>query len=318
MSVPSSVLEILAQEADRPALAAVSGGRDSVALLHMLVSAGRRDLVVCHLNHGLRGRESGQDAAFVRRLAARYGLACEVEKADIRRWAKASRQTLEEAGRAARMAFFERAAHKHAAACVFLAHHAEDQAETQLANLCRGTGLRGLAGMKISTQMGRLRWVRPLLGMRKTEIDDYVRGHHLAFREDSSNSTPDYTRNRLRNEVIPLLNEVFQRDVPALLLRLGEQARRDDACLARQARDVLASVILDDGQRLNYRPLLCMDAAMRTRVLELWLREICQVSRVDARMVENAQQMMNPAYPARLSLPGKRFLRRKNGQLWVE
>lgn len=318
VSAPCLILPNLAPPADGPALVAVSGGRDSVALLHLLVGTGQRNLVVCHLNHGLRGRESGQDAAFVRRLAARYDLPCVVAKVDIRKLACKKRQTLEEAGRGARMAFFEQTALKYGATCVYLAHHAEDQAETILANLCRGTGLRGLGGMKPRTKMGGLVWLRPLLEMRKAEIEAYVLQEKLPFREDSSNASADYTRNRIRHEVIPLLNHVFQRDVPPLLTRLGKQAGRDAACLDGQSVELLAAGLLDEGKRLKYRALLGVDAALSSRILEHCLREVWQVRRVDLAMVEKAQLMLRPASPAKLSLPETRSLRRKGGWMWVE
>lgn len=318
VSAPSLILPNLAPPANDPTLVAVSGGRDSVALLHLLISAGHRNLVVCHLNHGLRGRESGQDAAFVRRLAARYGLPCVVAKVDIRKLAEEKRQTLEEAGRGARMAFFEQTALQYAASCIYLAHHAEDQAETILANLCRGTGLRGLGGMKPKSLMGGLIWLRPLLEIRKQEIEAYVHHQKLPFREDSSNASSDYTRNRLRHEVIPLLNHVFRRDVPQLLTRLGKQARRDAACLDRQTVELLAAGLVDEGKRLKYRTLLALDLALSSRILEHCLREVWQVRRVDLEMVEKSQTMLLSASPAKMSLPEARLLRRKGGWMWVE
>jgi tRNA(Ile)-lysidine synthase len=153
---------------------AISGGRDSVALLHLLLEAGFTNLILCHLNHGLRGKESDGDAAFVRRLAMKHGLKCEIESEDVAALAEKHRISTETAAREARHAFLLRMAEKHDTWVVFLAHHAEDQAETILANLCRGSGLAGLAGMHAVQRLDSgLHLVRPLLQVRRNEIDAF-------------------------------------------------------------------------------------------------------------------------------------------------
>ncbi len=185
-------------------LIAVSGGRDSVVLLHWLLAQGRSNLVVCHLNHGLRGRDSGLDARFVRHLAQSLGLPCEIAKTDVAALAAENRLSLETAARQARHSFFLQAAAKYHTPHVFLAHHAEDQAETVLANACRGTGLAGLAGMKPLQQLDNgLILHRPLLSWRRAEIDAYIATHRLRFRDDSSNTSPAHRRNRLRHDILP-------------------------------------------------------------------------------------------------------------------
>ena len=127
-------------------LVGVSGGRDSVALLHALVEAGFRRLIVCHLNHGLRGRAAAADARFVATLAARLGLECESEQVDVARLAKKMGQSLETAAREVRYAFFARVARRRRCRSLFLGHHAGDQVETFLFNLFRGSGRGGLGG----------------------------------------------------------------------------------------------------------------------------------------------------------------------------
>ncbi|MEQ1751852.1 MAG: tRNA lysidine(34) synthetase TilS, partial [Prosthecobacter sp.] len=211
-----------------PALLAISGGRDSVALLHWLISAGHKKLILCHLNHGLRGRESGQDAAFVRRLAARHGLKCEIRKVAADSHAHQHQISVETAGRELRHAFLFDMARKHRAKSVFIAHHADDQAETILGNLCRGSALRGAGGMMKITPMKSdgqcLFFLRPLLDWQRADIDAYIQEHRLTFREDSSNLSLEYRRNRLRHEVLPLLNDIFNRDVAPIIARFGQHA----------------------------------------------------------------------------------------------
>ncbi len=314
----SVLAPIVLPDASEPALVAVSGGRDSVALLHMLVGAGHRRLILCHLNHRLRGRESGQDAAFVRRLAKVYGLVCEVEKVDVEALAKAQKVSLELAARTVRYGFLYRMSEKHGAARVYLAHHADDQAETILANLCRGTGIGGLKGMLAETPSQPV-LCRPLLGVRQADIAAYVEKHGLAYREDSSNLSPRHRRNRLRHEVLPLLNQVYERDVAPLIARLGRQAGRDDECLWQQAMSFVEAekVVAEDGSVGLSQNLRALHPAVLTRVLRYWLGEALALPGIDADVIEATLSMLKPGGPAKINLPGSRHLRRKAGRLWV-
>lgn len=300
-------------------LLAISGGMDSVVLLHMLVSAGFRNLVLCHFNHGLRGRESGQDAAFVRRLAGRHGLVCEVEKTDVAAFAKSRRMSLELAARTLRYDFFARMAERHKARDIYLAHHADDQAETILANICRGTGIGGLKGMlEESPNAPVLR--RPLLAVSRRDLAAYAADHRLKWREDASNTSPAHRRNRLRNEVLPLLNKVYDRDVSQLIVRLGKQAGRDDDCLCLMARDFAAAHALRqaDGSLKLVPEMRQMHPALLSRVLHQWLGESMEIAGLDAELVEQVTEMVMAGGPAKINLAQGHHLRRKNRRLWVE
>lgn len=313
------LLPAAAAAAGAPALLAISGGRDSVALLHMLVTAGHRNLILCHLNHGLRGRESGQDSAFIRRLARKYGLPCEIEKADVEALAKKQRMSIETAARQARYAFLQHVAEKHAATRIYLAHHADDQAETILANLCRGTGIGGLKGMLAETAT-QPALCRPLLGTSRAEIEAYVQEHRLPYREDSSNTSPAHRRNRLRHEVLPLLDRVYAREVAPLIVRLGRQAGRDDDCLWQQALAFVKSTaaISPDGALRADRELRALHPAVLSRVMHHWLGNTLGQPGLDAEILDAALAMLHPGGPAKLNLPGSRHLRRKAGRMWVE
>lgn len=304
-----------------PALLGISGGRDSVALLHLLHDTGFTDLVLCHLNHGLRGEESDGDAAFVRRLAKKLGFKCEVETQDVAALAKKSRLSTETAAREARHAFFLRMAEKHDAWVVFLAHHAEDQAETILGNLCRGSGLAGVAGMRPVQRLDNgLHLVRPLLPLRRAEIDAFLKSRRLKFREDSSNQSAAHRRNRLRHEALPLLNDICGRDVSPLITRFGIQADRDDDCLQEQA---LAFLGMDDqlqaDRSLSITPeLLALHPAVLSRVMAVWLREVLELPGIENDVIESAMDMLAPKGPAKINLPQDRHLRRRSRRLWVE
>lgn len=304
------------------ALIAVSGGRDSVALLHMLVSrGGGHRYILCHLNHGLRGRESGQDAAFVRRLGVKYGLTTEIEKRDVAAESSRRRISLETAAREVRYEFLLRCAARHGTDRVYLAHHADDQAETILGNLCRGTGIRGLAGMKReSRSQNGLLLLRPLLSMRRAEIDAYIAAHSLPFREDSSNTSLKHRRNRLRHQVLPLLKEVFARDVSPLIARLGAQAERDEECLRRQAAGFLSQpgIVHHDLSLTINAELKSLHPAILSRVLSLWLTEKLHLPRIETEDLEAALSMLRPGGPAKINLHAGKHLRRRAGKWFVE
>lgn len=305
-----------------PAILAISGGRDSVALLHWLVSAGCRKLILCHLNHGLRGRASGQDAAFVRRLAARLGLKCEITKADAAAHAREHQMSVETAGRELRHAFLFDMARKHHAKVIFMAHHADDQAETILANLCRGASLRGVGGMMKLTPMKRgdqrLLIQRPLLDWQRADIDAYIREHRLTFREDSSNLSPEHRRNRLRHEVLPLLNDIFSRDVAPIIARFGRHAQLDDLALWQIAMEKSATMIGPDNRLIITPGLHLEHPAILSRVLHGWLTFTLKLKAIESDDVENTISMLRPGGPAKINLPGGLHLRRKAGRLWLE
>ncbi|WP_395741338.1 tRNA lysidine(34) synthetase TilS [Prosthecobacter sp.] len=304
-----------------PVMLAISGGRDSVALLHLLLDAGFKQLILCHLNHGLRGDESIGDAAFVRRLAKKHGLKCEIEAEDVAAVAEKKRLSTETAAREARHAFLLRMAEKYDVWVVLLAHHAEDQAETILANLCRGSGLAGLAGMHAVQRMDTgLHLVRPMLHARRSEIDAYLKSKRCKYREDSSNTSPKHRRNRVRHEALPLLNDIFSRDVVPQILRLGSLAEQDDDALQRQAMAFLTTEgrVLEDRSLVISPELLALHPAVSSRVIGTWLREAWELPGIDYEIIDAALGMLAPDGAAKINLPGDKHLRRKAKKLWVE
>ncbi len=304
-----------------PVLIGVSGGRDSVALLHGLVEAGWQHLVVCHLNHQLRDREADEDARFVRQLARQLKVKCVVRSKDVRERAKERGESLEAAGREERLAFFAETARRLKAAGVFTAHHADDQAETLLAAMLRGAGLNGMSGMKgVTTLANGVTLLRPLLNVRREEIEAYITARELSFREDASNASSEFQRNRIRHELLPLMREISGRDVVPPLQRLAAQALRDEQCLSEQVGEWMSrhTPIQADGSLKISVEMKALSSALLSRVLRHWLREYLQLRGIDAREVELAMQMLLPGGPAKINLPGGHHLRRKSGRLWVE
>jgi tRNA(Ile)-lysidine synthase len=207
-------------------LVAVSGGADSMVLLHLLHSLARENrwnLELAHFNHQLRGRASDADEQLVRRTAKKMRHPIYVGRADVKSAAARSKVSVEMAARQLRHAFFARVAHRRRIKTVALAHHADDQVEQFFLRLLRGTGGTGLAGMTLtapSAADSNLILVRPLLGFSKTDLLEYARTVGISFREDASNQSNDHLRNRIRNELLPLLKEKYQPGLHATVLRL--------------------------------------------------------------------------------------------------
>src|ERR1700704_2248412 len=172
-------------------LIGVSGGRDSIALLHLLFDLGYNKLVVCHLNHQLSGRESQRDARFCGKITRDLQLYCEIGSTDVGALAKQSKLSFETAARLARFAFFVEVARRRRCSRIFLAHHADDLVETALLNLFRGASPGGMAAMrKISIhRIGKtkLTILRPLLGVWRSEINSYIEQQGWKFCEDRTN-----------------------------------------------------------------------------------------------------------------------------------
>jgi len=298
-------------------LIGVSGGADSVALLHLLVAEGFRKLVVCHLDHGLRGRASTEDAKFVGRLAARHGLECELGRADVRGRMEARGESLETAARHARHEFLGGCARKWRCARVLLAHHADDQAETVLWNLLRGShGLKGmLAEQGLATESGvALELVRPLLGVRHEELVAYLTSQGRRWREDASNARPVAVRNRLRNEALPLLAAISKRDVVAALVR-GAADTQDSEALETWA--LAQAKVLDPQGRLHVPVLRSLPVALQ-RVAVLKFLEDHGVRTIDRDLIARGVGLLEVTNPAVVNLPGGGKLRRREGRLWIE
>jgi tRNA(Ile)-lysidine synthase len=267
---------------------AVSGGPDSVALLRALVEL-RRPLapgllVVAHLNHQLRGAESDADEAFVRDLHAHLvaagaaGLGLRWERIDVAALARAAGANLEATARRARYDWLARVAGETGSGWIATGHTADDQAETVLHRLLRGTGLRGLRGIAPRRPLRPdLAVIRPLLSVTRSEVLDYLRAEGQDCCRDSSNFDPAYTRNRIRHELLPHLAERYNPAIVAVLARLAEQADEDYALLEAQAVELLAeaelpragAMLVFDRRRLTTAPRPLLREALRLA----WERE---------------------------------------------
>jgi tRNA(Ile)-lysidine synthase len=249
-------------------LVAVSGGADSVALLHSLHQAAKNNrwrLTVAHLNHGIRGKAAGEDAAFVEAMARRLRIPCVVGRARVPALAKRKGISLEMAAREARYAFLTRTARAVKADCVATAHTADDQVETILLKLVRGAGRGGLSGMAAQSLIEGVPLVRPLLDVSRGEIEAFLRERGLFWREDESNRDRAFLRNRVRHELLPFLEKEFNPRIREAVLRTGEVLGAEDEWMDEMAREILKDCGVQSDKLTGY-PL-----AARRRVLRLWL-----------------------------------------------
>lgn len=242
-------------------LVGVSGGADSVALLRGLVSL-RDDrsleVVAAHLNHQLRGDESTADASLVRQLCESLNVPLAIESIDVRRLAEESGCGIEEAARTARYDFLTQTALEQGCSWVLVAHTADDQVETILHHILRGTGLDGLRGMPRTRPLAEgITLARPLLDVTRAEIEAYLRSIGQDWRDDATNRDPMLTRNRIRHELLPSLRDQYNPQIDAALVRLAQQAADVQSVIDPLADRLLAECCLNaapDVLRLDATP----------------------------------------------------------------
>jgi len=307
-------------------LIGVSGGRDSIVLLHWLRECGYRKLIVCHLNHQLRGRSSDADARFVEKLAVKYDVDLEMGSVNVPALAAKQKISIEAAGREARYNFFAQVAKRLRSPAVFLGHHADDLVETFLINLFRGSGATGLGGIrevsKRRVEEVDLTIVRPLLGVWRSEIDDYVRKHRLKFREDASNKNLAPLRNRIRRRIIPFLEKDLGRNIRQSIWRAATIATEEENWIEDQlpnATEVdLAAGASPAEAALSVAKLRDLPIALQRREILKWLRTQ-KIANVGFDVVESVRSLLNHDAPvAKVNLPQDRHVRRRAGKIFIE
>jgi len=297
----------------RKMLVGVSGGADSVCLLHILDQLKGIlgiSLHVAHLNHMLRGVDSDSDAHYVAEISGTLGIPAIIEKRDVEVYRKEHRLSLEEAAREVRHVFFAEVAKSIGAWCIALGHTQDDQVETILMHLVRGTGLGGLRGMGPITSLHLkgdrvLVVVRPLLEVAKMETEDYCRTYDLKPRSDSSNYSFNYTRNRFRGELIPLLKS-YNKNFDAALMRTARAVAADLSFIEKEVSMVWDRVVTDqpNGLTLDREALLSLHPALQRHLLRRALGEVLgDLVDIQSIHVEKMIEALSKPAGKRLSLP---------------
>ncbi|MBP5275096.1 MAG: tRNA lysidine(34) synthetase TilS [Abditibacteriota bacterium] len=266
-TTPSDIIRLLAEPGSR-IVAAVSGGSDSVALLHILASAAGElglQIYAAHFNHGLRGAESDGDEAFTKALSASLGIVCIARPLDVKGYARRRGLATEEAARLLRYEALGEIKESLGADYIATAHTADDRAETVLLNIIRGTGLGGLYPLPAK----RGCFLRPLTAFSKDELKGYLAENGLSFRTDSTNLTDFCRRNMLRNRVIPLLEKEFNPSLRRALEGLGELAEEADRFIRSETRRFME----DAGTPVPVESLLEQPAIIRYSAIRELIKE---------------------------------------------
>jgi tRNA(Ile)-lysidine synthase len=310
---------------------AVSGGADSVALLCLLLEL-RAELgivlSVAHVNHKLRGEESDEDERFVARLARQHGLELHVCEAPVDgSHSSEIGSGIEAAARELRYGFFRRLAREDRVAKIATAHTLDDQAETVLLRIFRGTGIRGLSGIHpriVFEEQGRAfgELVRPLLGFRRAALQEFLRTQGQSWREDSSNRDIAFLRNRVRHRLLPMIGEEFGEAAIEHMGELAEIARAEEEHWERvhpEVRGQCGGAGDETRQAASLRglavaPLLALPLAARRRLVRGWLETNAPDLSVSFRLIEEALELARGSAGKRLELPGGRNLLRRNLQ----
>lgn len=307
-------------------IVALSGGADSVCLLVVLNELKEElglELKAVHVHHGLRGKEADRDRDYSRDLSARLGVSFSCVQVDAALYAGEHGMSVEEAGRHLRYQIFEKDRLDFSGTKIAVAHHRDDQAETILYNLFRGTGLKGLGGMRPL----RDRIVRPLLCVGREEILAYLEEKRISYCEDSTNAQTDYVRNRIRRRILPEIREEVNRRAGENILHAGEMAAQADAYLEKQAEKILKARGVGEMEASGLRPACGIDAAVllaedniiRNYVIRRMIRSVNE-SMKDITMthVESAAALLFGSDRRQVDLPCGLIAVRTNGELWIK
>jgi tRNA(Ile)-lysidine synthase len=308
----------------------VSGGADSVCLLHVLAKWRKGlgiKLHIAHLNHQLRGVESEADAEYVSNLAGSLGIPITVDRQDVAAYRVERNCSIEEAARELRYAFLARVAREVGANRIAVGHTRDDQVETILMHILRGTGITGLCGLAPCSplaydsqgmslratcppRLGRrersnLLVIRPLLDITREETASYCQEHQLEPRIDSSNLSPSFFRNRLRLHLLPLLRQ-YNPSVDQALLRLADIAKEDNAFIEQQASEVWDEVARQENNTiyLDKKKVAGLPIALQRHLLRAAVTKLAGDSRdIEASHIEAARSLLNKPASKRISLP---------------
>ncbi|MET0502241.1 MAG: tRNA lysidine(34) synthetase TilS [Candidatus Binatia bacterium] len=297
-------------------LVAVSGGPDSVAMLHVLYDLREEfalHLEVAHLQHGIRGEEAQEDARFVAELAEKLRLPFHLNEVDLPRLKSAAgKGNLEALARSERYGFFATVARQRELGKIATAHTQDDQAETMLMWFLRGSGLKGLGGMSAVRQLDgvsidaacRLTVIRPCLGVSKADLLLYLEASKLGFRLDRSNQDPSFLRNWIRLTLMPQLKERMDRHLPSRLAQQAELIQDEDGFLADLAAAELDRIRSPEG--IHRGPLLLYNKALQRRLLRRWIQEVRGHLRgLDFQHIDALLALISEGAPqSRLAIPG--------------
>ncbi len=286
-------------------IAGVSGGADSVCLLFVLLELQKKipfDLAAVHVNHGLRGKDADNDEAYVRALCERLGVELHVYRKDVASIARERRISKEEAGRAARLEAFACTKERIGGTKIALAHHQDDNAETFLLNLARGTGIKGLGGMRpVSGDK-----IRPLLCVKRSEIETFLSERGISYCTDATNFEDDYTRNRIRNHVLPYMEQNINSSAVLHIAETMSRLQEIQIYLEEQTqiyRDACVKVT-ESGYIVNKEEYTGVPDVLKAPLLKMVLTDVAGCERdLSSSHVEAMKELMDKQVGRKLQLP---------------
>ena len=302
----------------------VSGGPDSIALLHLLLQL--RDeyelkLWIAHLNHQLRGKEAEDEAKWVGLHASKIGIPIILDSLDVAALAKRKKLTLEEAGRIARYDFFERVSRQVSADKIAVGHTASDQVETVLMRLMKGTGLDGLSGMPAVRGM----IIRPLIDIFRMEVEQFCETSNLKFRLDSSNSDRSFLRNRIRLDLLPLLSQEYNPQISKILWQMSRNLTEDADLIRRKGEKEFGKIVRKERKGKNQRWLVLdreklfrLHPALQKRVLREGIRRIKgNLKEISSHHLDCILELDGKRGMKQLSLPGDLVIQKQYRDLLI-
>ncbi|MCT4688071.1 tRNA lysidine(34) synthetase TilS [Vallitalea sp.] len=282
----------------------VSGGADSICLLHMLCSLKSKldiDLHVVHVQHGIRGKDADEDAKFVEKFCDERGIVCHVYYFNVKKLAKEKKMSEEEMGRKVRYQVFSDASKELGGTKIALAHHINDNAETVIMNLLRGTGIKGIGGIRPK----RDNIIRPLIECTREEIEKYCVDNNIEYRDDYTNQMEIYTRNKIRHTVIPYIENNFNQNFIANLVNTANLVRSED--------DYIDKIVLREKEKIvkiknkeysiDTNKFLQLDTVIKRRLIRNIIGEISSLKDIEYKHINEIIQLADKQVSKRINLP---------------
>lgn len=295
-----------------PIIIGVSGGPDSMALLDIVAKLSSNKIVVAHLNHKFRGEEAKKDAEFVQRKCEERGIPVEIKEYDVPAFIKETGLGTQEAARQVRYQFYLEVARKWNARYIALGHHANDQAETILMRIIRGTGIHGLSGIPYVRDLDKYKIIRPLLDLTREEIEGYCSENKIIYRIDQSNYSTKYFRNEIRLNVLPYL-EQYNDKIITHLHQLGKTAQDESSFLDKMAKEFITNNKIDAQEKcyiFNTSNIQKLDIALQKRVIHLILRYLNFKVDISYKHIDDLIRLIHHPHPSKsIDLPGVRVYR---------
>ena len=307
-------------KAEEKVIVGVSGGADSVCLLFVLREYQKKvpfELKVVHIEHGVRGEESRKDAFFVKALCDEWRISCEVRSFDVPALAKKQKISVEEAGRKVRYETFGEIGRAWGDYKIAVAHNQNDQAETMLWNMVRGSGLTGAGGIR--PVRGNV--IRPLLSCSRQEIEQYLREHEISWCEDSTNQEMEYTRNCIRQHILPVMEKELNHQVTEHLAMLGNELQRTEHFLNGLAENVMEQAVTGRKEQIRIQLELLQkeDSLIQERIIRKCLEQSgCGLKDLGRIHVEQILNLCKGQSGRKINLPGVWQARKSFEYLYLE